>query len=457
VRLLGYAGVALGGFYCFLGVAFFSIERHLGGEAWESSPQVFARAPRYVSLSGLGGGGRPSVKNSCTDCHATSALPSGGHDFGCEPCHGGDARSSDRETAHRGVLARPGAFVHLAQGCGRCHTEQHARLGGGGLHPDLVDRERHPEISRLCRSCHFGPDRLAVREPRRDGCGVCHALNLLDPEGREIRRHVLPRPIPPFACLECHFFHQSEVRFAINLGKDLSGRFSGDLGETMVNDPHWAAGMGCAACHPSAHHGGGAPRTCSSCHPDDQTVGQEAGSTIADLYHGIHRQRIQCVACHGGVQMGMNVISRRGKLFGFSSELPRGGLLRDESSGRWSLFDQVTIEDQTTVLRRVRACAVSNTRMNINCFRCHGAESVLFRSSAESQEPVAFLQRLGMSREELLRFLGSGKIDLRFTSDLRAPDEEELAGFERGRRSFLELYLRHRSLIEKYLFEEHGL
>jgi hypothetical protein len=117
-----------------------------------------------------------ATTNQCAACHlrlvwTTSTLThvdewvTSKHawfNVGCEKCHGGDGRSSDRVTAHRGVTpsADPKSPVHvtaLPATCGRCHA---------------------PEANAFARSAHR--ERLSAGDPRVPSCISCHTAMASD-------------------------------------------------------------------------------------------------------------------------------------------------------------------------------------------------------------------------------------------------------------------------------------
>lgn len=75
---------------------------------------------------------------------------------GCEKCHGGDARTSDRAAAHRGVThsADPSSAVHrmaLPATCGRCHRSE-ANAFARSAHQELLSQG--DAAVPTCTSCH---------------------------------------------------------------------------------------------------------------------------------------------------------------------------------------------------------------------------------------------------------------------------------------------------------------
>jgi hypothetical protein len=129
--------------------------------------------------------------NECATCHlqlvwtqsgithvdewVTSAHAS--YRVGCEQCHGGDPKTSDRVAAHRGVLnsADASSSTHrtaLTRTCGRCHT---------------------PEANAFARSMHRGL--LSQGDPAAPTCTSCHTSMATD----------VPSPsLLEQRCLDCH-------------------------------------------------------------------------------------------------------------------------------------------------------------------------------------------------------------------------------------------------------------
>ena len=213
---------------------------------------------------------------------------------GCESCHKGTPKASEREGAHAGLVARPSRQPDAA--CGACHADQVANVKTSmhftvrGEENLMKSRAAHrwpdvqPVFRQACQSCHAS-------------CGDCHVSKAKSARGGLMNGHLfVKRPPMEEGCGTCH-------------GGRVAPEYLGK-NEGFPPDVHWQkAKMDCVACHPAAQmHGDGtaypdrhAVRTkpqCLSCHPNAKA----AGSPIEQ--HAVHQDRVTCVVCHSTVYRG---------------------------------------------------------------------------------------------------------------------------------------------------------
>ena len=135
----------------------------------------------------------PAVRsNQCAICHlqlvwTRSALTHtdewvtsshASHGVGCQRCHGGNAATSDRMAAHRGVLpaSDPASGVHRARltvTCGGCHAAD-ANAFGRSTHDALL--QQGEDHAPTCLTCHrsMAADILSPTDLERT-CDSCHS------------------------------------------------------------------------------------------------------------------------------------------------------------------------------------------------------------------------------------------------------------------------------------------
>jgi thiosulfate/3-mercaptopyruvate sulfurtransferase len=195
----------------------------------------------------------------------------------CTECHQG-AQSSDKETAHTDMIARPSDGDPNA--CSKCHPDV-TDMYSDSLHATqqgywtvLNTRsvpENHPALeegfNNHCANCHAS-------------CGSCHVSQPANVGGGFFDGHVFTLT-PPMtqSCTACH---------GSRVGNEYLGKNEGYAG-----DVHFREGrMNCVDCH-SDHELHGQPSECTQCHtaPEDMTM------TAADhRYAGL--QSPTCESCH---------------------------------------------------------------------------------------------------------------------------------------------------------------
>ncbi len=206
----------------------------------------------------------------------------------CTDCHAG-TQSSDKQTAHTGLIANPSADFEK---CAACHSEQ-AQHASSSLHTSLAGYwtaldarsvpENHPQLEEAfnnhCSSCHTT-------------CGDCHISQPTSVGGGLLNGHVFEKT-PPMTrtCTACH---------GSRIGADYLGKH-----EDIPGDVHFREGrMSCTACHTgtSLHttteadlanrYAGVQVPACTDCHPQ---VGAQ-GDPIQQ--HVLHQDKLSCQVCH---------------------------------------------------------------------------------------------------------------------------------------------------------------
>ena len=149
------------------------------------------------------------ITEGCLTCHAAVTGLEGAHSpktIGCASCHGGDRRSTDRTTAHAGMVLVPGNLADAGKTCGQagCHDAivprvqrsimstmagviavNRAALGEPAM-PDgripHANRLGHgvadSHLRELCMGCHLGQAKTEWgpigQESQGGGCNACH-------------------------------------------------------------------------------------------------------------------------------------------------------------------------------------------------------------------------------------------------------------------------------------------
>jgi hypothetical protein len=212
-----------------------------------------------------------------------SFLPTVHGSIACTDCHGG-VQSSDKETAHTDLIARPSDGNPNA--CGECHIDV-AAVFPNSLHASLqgywtvLDARSVPEnhaaleeaFGNHCASCHTS-------------CGDCHVAQPASVGGGLFDGHVFAsKPPMTRSCTACH---------GSRVGNEFLGKNEGFPG-----DVHFREGrMNCVDCHDS-HELHGQPANCSECH----TTPEEMTMAPADhRYAGL--QSPTCESCHPNTMLG---------------------------------------------------------------------------------------------------------------------------------------------------------
>jgi len=222
----------------------------------------------------------------------------------CAFCHGGVPQESEKDAAHAGLVANPGAGD--ANVCETCHADTnhafeaslHATQGGYWTALDARSApENHAALATMfgnhCASCHTT-------------CGDCHISQPNSVGGGFINGHVMEKT--PSMTRNCTACHGSRVGSEY-LGKheDIPGDVHFRTGRMNCVDCHAGADMhdstkACTECHStpeeaalvsSANRYAGAQiPSCESCH---DTVGAAGDS---NPQHTLHKDKLSCQVCH---------------------------------------------------------------------------------------------------------------------------------------------------------------
>ena len=205
----------------------------------------------------------------------------------CTDCHNG-VQSSDKETAHDGLVSRPSDGPDNV--CQDCHpdiagvyaTALHATQQGyfTTMHARSVP-ENHAALDVVfanhCERCHTT-------------CGDCHISQPASVGGGLFNGHLFERT-PPMtrSCTACH---------GSRVGNEYMGKNEG-----LTADVHFRSGrMNCVDCH-SSHELHGQPANCSACHTSPE---------LSELPPPEHRydglQMPSCESCHTVVTTGQDGI-----------------------------------------------------------------------------------------------------------------------------------------------------
>jgi thiosulfate/3-mercaptopyruvate sulfurtransferase len=261
----------------------------------ESILETLVAIPKIKSHMGIGPAGPPAVvipktyyKRYLID---KSMLEKDPHFVnGCSSCHKGDEKSTEQETAHKGVIKKPSDDLKI---CGDCHGDI-AEAYQNASHYTV--QEMFNKVSRRfskkevkvfaetvfgqsCKSCHASCGDCHVRSPSKDG--ICAGF---------INGHGFVKRDEGKTCAVCH-------------GGRVYPEYTGK--HNASPDVHFQKGMACIDCHKKSHiHGGpdGARKTekmvqnrpkCIDCHK----LGKET-KVSAKLAHARHEGSVSCYGCH---------------------------------------------------------------------------------------------------------------------------------------------------------------
>lgn len=128
-------------------------------DACHSNPGFYAQHPKLHAY----------YQDWRESAHAASGLS-------CSDCHGGDATSSDAETAHQGMLAATNQdnllfYKNQPDTCGNCHQDKATQFKQS-RHYKALQEDR---IAPTCTTCHSAMNRRPqYREILADACEACH-------------------------------------------------------------------------------------------------------------------------------------------------------------------------------------------------------------------------------------------------------------------------------------------
>lgn len=207
----------------------------------------------------------------------------------CIDCHSG-TQSSDKETAHEGLVASPSAQPE--EFCAECHADQTAAYANSlhntqaGYWTAINARsvpENHPALETAfnnhCATCHTT-------------CGECHVTQPKNVGGGLFSGHLFEKT-PPMtrSCTACH-------------GSRVGNEFLGK-NEELPGDVHFReARMNCVKCHegvdlhgsvdsaPEHRLAGAEDPKCVDCHPSVAPGGD------SNPMHQTHGETLSCQVCH---------------------------------------------------------------------------------------------------------------------------------------------------------------
>jgi hypothetical protein len=207
----------------------------------------------------------------------------------CIECHDG-VNSSDKETAHEGLVASPSALPDKY--CSECHSEQTASYANSlhntqaGYWTTINARstpENHPALSEMfgnhCATCHTS-------------CGECHVSQPRNVGGGLFSGHLFEKT-PPMtrSCTACH---------GSRVGNEFLGKNEGIPGDVHFRE----ARMSCVKCHtgaelhgstesaPDHRYSGAEEPKCVDCHPTAAPGGD------SNPMHQAHGDTLSCQVCH---------------------------------------------------------------------------------------------------------------------------------------------------------------
>ncbi len=236
-------------------------------------------------------------EEGCLACHAaTEGIGEGHAAIGCSPCHMGNPRARDADSAHRGMHVLAGDLSIVPDTCGMapCHAEESARVRTSlmakasgilavdrfafgerstpdGAPEDALDEldsslapasaaESH--VRQLCAGCHLGVKKERPGDlgdaARGGGCTACH---LAPPAPGSERGGAVLHPevsarVPKERCTGCHSRSGRIALSYYGIAEVEPGdpRVAGTLIDgrpyaRTSDDVHARVGMGCIDCH----------------------------------------------------------------------------------------------------------------------------------------------------------------------------------------------------------------
>jgi len=242
------------------------------------------------------------IRETCMACHADYAGFAPAHDpknIGCSPCHLGNPRAADRDSAHLGMAPVPGNFSNVRETCGaaNCHgaiahrvenslmatmagiiaVDRFAFGGSGALsarvhvHELGIDAAADVHLRQLCASCHLGNEKTAPAPPgelsRGGGCIACHLdysrAGEFPAGGRKKFHPAINLQVTNVHCFGCHSrsmristnyegWHETTLPAEQAVGKSGYRTLAdGRVFRYISPDVHHSAGLACIDCHSS--------------------------------------------------------------------------------------------------------------------------------------------------------------------------------------------------------------
>ena len=299
-----------------------------------------------------------TVTYNCVDCHTMNLDEN--HNFPCTTCHKGTLNASNKNDAHKSLIAQPGSPLHMSNICASCHSKNVKSVGNSlhftlkkstnlfrksfGATTNLDTFQQTPDpgqpksalqladdlLRRRCFNCHpFNSGNNFPLTSHGTGCSACH-LPVVD---GSLVSHGFSKPSDE-RCLSCHYGNY--------VGFDYYGRFEHDLNNeyrtpyTTTNeffrpygveyhqlkpDIHQQKGLWCIDCHTGSElmHTGENKPSCKGCHLEKELISSppknitakkdgfvllDTGGklhpvpTMTDPAHFLYDQKVRCQSCH---------------------------------------------------------------------------------------------------------------------------------------------------------------
>ena len=293
----------------------------------------------------------------CLGCHGNLLLDKP-HDIGCIKCHGGNNNSSDKDAAHKGMVARPAHPDQMQISCGNCHAQQlesaktdihftlENKINKIRTHfganekiksliqvpvPDKIDSRldlADDMLRKRCLRCHLYSEGDSYPYVQHGtGCAACH----LKFTNGQMDSHFFSKP-EKRQCLSCHYGNY--------VGSDFYGKFENDYNweyrtpyvtseqffrpygveqYNLTPDIHQQRGFVCIDCHQENGHSSTQSPKCDDCHNyqaaqntshykiskrnEKLYLQTAAGNSheipqLKDPAHELYGKKVACQVCH---------------------------------------------------------------------------------------------------------------------------------------------------------------
>jgi hypothetical protein len=265
-------------------------------------------------------------QEGCRLCHSDLTGFERAHSpeaVGCVACHGGEAFSLRKDSAHQGMAKSPGLLENAQGSCDFCHPglprrvrnslmatnagiialdsrvfqEEHATPGTMAEIATSTVTPARSHIRKLCAGCHLGLERGRLYdEHQQGGCLACHLEarlgNSAARKGGKVhpRLSLTPATVRSNACEACHS-RSSRISlcyrgYADEEGARATGKsfkyFDGRPFALRTPDVHHMKGLDCIDCHTAREIMGDGARhtekrealdvTCADCHRPERLV-----------------------------------------------------------------------------------------------------------------------------------------------------------------------------------------
>ena len=280
-----------------------------------------------------------STPDQCMSCHSNYGSLDTSHPievFGCAKCHGGNKFSTDKNSAHEGIVNNPSRLEHTDRFCAECHQDISHRVkmslmeSQNGILDVLKEQWGHKSVglksaqygeelaenhfNKACASCHINQKEeiFNPKYAKGGGCAACHRVGEKQPD----KHPSFSTQIPSQNCLKCH--NRSNRIGTSYFGKFESegygtpyqqGDFSNKLDDTrfyyeLPSDVHHEkAGLDCIDCHTekgvmgdgrvNKHMEDAVDITCKDCHTPTfkEFLPKTLAETLLDLNKNIPKPK----------------------------------------------------------------------------------------------------------------------------------------------------------------------